>query len=352
MTNVSSRNTLYLAVVDASRVSGYNSDYLTQLCRKNKLNCIRKAKVWFVNFNDLLNYIHKSGKTPPDLNQSELRERLLTVRPSMGGAVVFSISGRDYISSDEAAKISGYNRDYLTEMARDNEIPARKLGKIWFFDKTFITGMSKRDKYDNKETEKMLVTHKVAQKHFFKKDKEVSEREVKIFNYITENLSESIPRLDNRKKKDVPIKKVKQNTPSIHNQIQIDGFDATAQERQDVKIQKVRITTHKPKAKRLVRKENKSTPEKHKNVGTYRKDGRYVHYRSLYINLNDDKMGNFQSKTVKKQSVHQRDTNTYQIIIFLDLLNIFILVTAIALILYANLFILGIVPTPFKVVTF
>ena len=61
----------FLTSREASRVSGYASDYIGQLCRGGKLSCRRVGKSWFVEEDSLIAY------TALDLNHSpEKGERL------------------------------------------------------------------------------------------------------------------------------------------------------------------------------------------------------------------------------------------------------------------------------------
>jgi len=52
----------YISARRASEISGYNSDYLGQLCRSGKLVCKLVSRTWFVEENSILQHIKVSGR--------------------------------------------------------------------------------------------------------------------------------------------------------------------------------------------------------------------------------------------------------------------------------------------------
>ncbi len=54
----------YISASRASQISGYNSDYIGQLCRKNLLDCRRVGRVWFVCEISLENHKNSASVTP------------------------------------------------------------------------------------------------------------------------------------------------------------------------------------------------------------------------------------------------------------------------------------------------
>jgi len=122
----------YLPVTYAAKYSGYHADYITQLCRSSKLSCKSISKVWFVELTAIDKLIATRGKSPKEV---DLNSWVVGINPSMTGADSFFINGREYVDTHLATKLSGYTRDYISQLARSNEIPARKLGKVWFVDR-------------------------------------------------------------------------------------------------------------------------------------------------------------------------------------------------------------------------
>jgi excisionase family DNA binding protein len=44
------------------------------------------------------------------------------------------INGRRHVTAAEAARDSGFTRDYLSKLARAEKIPGHRLGNIWLLD--------------------------------------------------------------------------------------------------------------------------------------------------------------------------------------------------------------------------
>ena len=54
----------YISARRASQISGYNSDYIGQLCRKEKLDCRLVGRSWFVSEESLLQHQKSSSEKP------------------------------------------------------------------------------------------------------------------------------------------------------------------------------------------------------------------------------------------------------------------------------------------------
>ncbi len=54
----------YISASRASKITGYNSDYIGQLCRKNCLDCRRVGRVWFVCEESLRSHENIASATP------------------------------------------------------------------------------------------------------------------------------------------------------------------------------------------------------------------------------------------------------------------------------------------------
>jgi len=193
----------YLSITYAAKYSAYNSDYLTQLCRKNTLNCRQVSKVWFVELDSLSRYLQSNKKSTNNLmGYSNLDNTIVEIYEEMTGEPVFVIGTKPYITSEQLAKMSGYNKDYLTQLARKNEIKAVKLGKVWFFEKKFAQLWVKKSKTNKNMREKRAqLPEKIEQ-----------------IGYISEKLTEDIPQLNHTEKRSVPIKRVNKKL-HIHNYI-------------------------------------------------------------------------------------------------------------------------------------
>lgn len=45
-----------------------------------------------------------------------------------------SFEGKEYVSASRAAKITGYNQDYVGQLARGGKIPSKQIGNRWYVD--------------------------------------------------------------------------------------------------------------------------------------------------------------------------------------------------------------------------
>ncbi len=52
----------WITVSNAARISGYDEEHITRLCRQGKINARKFATVWQVNKASLSNYISKVEK--------------------------------------------------------------------------------------------------------------------------------------------------------------------------------------------------------------------------------------------------------------------------------------------------
>ncbi len=55
---------MFISASRASTISGYNSDYIGQLCRKNLVECRRIGRTWFVGFDSLARHKSLASQTP------------------------------------------------------------------------------------------------------------------------------------------------------------------------------------------------------------------------------------------------------------------------------------------------
>ncbi|MDO8552081.1 MAG: helix-turn-helix domain-containing protein [bacterium] len=114
----------------ASELSGYEQDYIGQLCRGGSITARRVGGLWYVSEESLMSY--KKGaaqyKPEPPLNTGEI------ARPDS----LVSFDGRGYISTSRAAKITGYTPDYVGQMARAGIIPSRQVGNRWYVEQSGI----------------------------------------------------------------------------------------------------------------------------------------------------------------------------------------------------------------------
>jgi len=117
----------YISSKRASEVSGYTQDYIGQLARSGAIDAKRIGGLWHVSLESLNSYKDKSEESKPVPPQHENKS---------GDPESFvSLDGKDYISASRASKLSGYNQDYIGQLARSGSILSRQVGNRWYVEK-------------------------------------------------------------------------------------------------------------------------------------------------------------------------------------------------------------------------
>jgi excisionase family DNA binding protein len=94
---------------------------------------------WRVNLDTLLAYKKRFNPNfKSNLhNNTSLSAQDTSLDPvSTGHKDMFTKLGVEYISSADAADITGYSQDYVGQLARSGAIPAEKVGRKWFVSKS------------------------------------------------------------------------------------------------------------------------------------------------------------------------------------------------------------------------
>lgn len=117
----------YISSKRAAALSGYAQDYIGQLARGGNIQAQRVGGLWFVNLESLQSY--KKG----DSHEASARENLTPGNPTDPDTFV-GLDGISYISANRASKISGYNQDYVGQLARSGQIVSRQVGTRWYID--------------------------------------------------------------------------------------------------------------------------------------------------------------------------------------------------------------------------
>lgn len=119
--------TIYISSKHAAEKTGYTQDYIGQLARGGSIEAKRVSGMWYILEESLRAYKEKADlfvPTPPE-----------GFTKSPEAEVAVSFDGKDYISANRAAKITGYNQDYIGQLARSNQILSRQVGKRWYVDR-------------------------------------------------------------------------------------------------------------------------------------------------------------------------------------------------------------------------
>src|SRR3989338_4086292 len=65
MTGIKIEEEKFIPSRDASKLSGYDPDYIGQLCRGGKLECKRVGRIWFINEKSLVGHCRLNGNDEP-----------------------------------------------------------------------------------------------------------------------------------------------------------------------------------------------------------------------------------------------------------------------------------------------
>ena len=138
-----------IATAEASKISKYSKDYIGQLCREEKIECRRMSGQWYVSEGSLREYQRQGVQPVASVHAHDTSEKhddadttatpeTENKRPAFGiktGNVrddTFTFDGVEYVATARAADLTGYTQDYVGQLARDEEIAARKVGRRWF----------------------------------------------------------------------------------------------------------------------------------------------------------------------------------------------------------------------------
>ena len=123
----------YISSRRASELSGYTQDYIGQLARAGHIDAQRISGLWHVVLDSLLNHKQNADlyiPTPPLMREKEADDSV-------------ALDGRHYVSSARAAKITGYNMDYVGQLARAGKILSRQIGSRWYVEREGLVAHKK-----------------------------------------------------------------------------------------------------------------------------------------------------------------------------------------------------------------
>jgi hypothetical protein len=118
----------YISSKRASELSGYEQDYIGQLCRGGNIMARRVGGLWYVSPDSLIKYKERADKYKPE-------PPVAHGSASMPDSLV-SFEGKGHISTSRAAKMTGYTPDYVGQLARAGTIPSRQVGNRWYVEQS------------------------------------------------------------------------------------------------------------------------------------------------------------------------------------------------------------------------
>ncbi len=117
---------IYVSSKKAAAATGYAQDYIGQLARGGLIEAQRVGGLWYVRLDSLTGYKANAADFKPQQPQSS---------PAYDPESIVSFDGKDYISASRAAKVTGYNQDYIGQLARSGKILSRQIGNRWYVDR-------------------------------------------------------------------------------------------------------------------------------------------------------------------------------------------------------------------------
>src|SRR3989344_1200401 len=135
----------YVSSKRAAQMTEYAQDYIGQLCRSGVTDAKRVSGLWYVTLESLQKHKITSAEVKAqafaNMNSAEFS--------SPKSDTILTFSGEEYVSSRHGAEITGYNPDYITQLARWGKIRSRQVGSRWY--------VSKVDLVSNKEKNDALL---------------------------------------------------------------------------------------------------------------------------------------------------------------------------------------------------
>ncbi len=127
----------YVSSKRASELSAYSQDYIGQLARSGHIDAKRVAGLWYIDMLSLENY-----KTNPEESQT-LVEKGGHINKENNieqddADLPISFDGKEYISAKRASQLTGYNQDYVGQLARSGKVLSRQVGNRWYMDQYAI----------------------------------------------------------------------------------------------------------------------------------------------------------------------------------------------------------------------
>ena len=121
----------YISSKRASEITGYAQDYIGQLARAGHIDARRVGGLWYVLISSLESYKSKpEGKNIKVYNADK--------DSNQDTDATIPLDGKEYISANRASRITGYNQDYVGQLARGGKISARQIGNRWYVEEVAI----------------------------------------------------------------------------------------------------------------------------------------------------------------------------------------------------------------------
>ncbi len=153
----------FFSVDTVAENTDYTQDYLIRLCKNETLDCRKISRVWFVSKESIENYVKEQG------NHAHFKSKdILHISEAPGGDARVFLDGMEYVDVKAAESISGYSRDYLTQLAREGALDAKKISTAWFLSRQSLLdhktrNLSEKTKRNHKNTKYMYSAEELEE---------------------------------------------------------------------------------------------------------------------------------------------------------------------------------------------
>lgn len=117
---------IYISSKKAAEKFGYTQDYIGQISRAGHIDAKKVSGLWYIQEDSLRVYKEKADQYKPE------PPRRVAIPDDPDAALNFN--GRDYVSAARAAQLTGYNPDYVGQLARAQKVASRQIGNRWYVD--------------------------------------------------------------------------------------------------------------------------------------------------------------------------------------------------------------------------
>lgn len=136
---------VYLPSAEAGKELGYTPDHVARLCRLGELSCVRVGNRWQVEARSLHTYLARSRE-----QAEELQKKLSVARRAEYE------EKSQFVSSQEAARLSGYSQDHIARLCRDEELSCTQEGTKWRVRRDSLRQYQEQLKKTNEERNQKL----------------------------------------------------------------------------------------------------------------------------------------------------------------------------------------------------
>lgn len=125
----------YISSRRASEISGYSRDHIGYLARRGDISARQVGGNWYISELSLSHYKKKIDAIPSKLPTASSREQ--------DPESIISLDGREYVSAQKGAELTGYHEDYVGQLCREGKILSRRIGTRWFIEREALVAHRK-----------------------------------------------------------------------------------------------------------------------------------------------------------------------------------------------------------------